>query len=181
LKYIFSNDQFYDPLLFFYGWHKIQLLENGIAVWEREDIPILPANLPRKEIPLYQRLMFGILPPGALLASIIAVSAGYWRLPFLLLGEALGMRPRFERLYDRLSWPFRTFWQTVDRRLLSASVLPANGHGRPPRWQLFIHLCLRRFRRWSKPPSPSARQVRTALVGAIVFLLVVLIGLRELL
>ena len=178
LKYIFSNDQFYDPLLFFYGWHKIQLLENGIAVWEREDIPILPANLPRKEIPLYQRLMFGILPPGALLASIIAVSAGYWRLPFLLLGEALGMRPRFERLYDRLSWPFRTFWQTVDRRLLSASVLPANGHGRPPRWQLFIHLCLRRFRRWSKPPSPSARQVRTALLGAIVFLLVVLIGLR---
>lgn len=178
LKYIFSNDQFYDPLLFFYGWHKIQLLENGIAVWEREDIPILPETLPRKEIPLYQRLMFGILPPGALLISALAVSAGYWRIPFLLIGEALGMRPRFERFYVRVSGPFHTFWNALDHRLLTASALPNTSHGRPPRWQLFIHLCLRRFRRWSKPPSPSARQVRTALLMAIVLLVLLLIGVR---
>lgn len=178
LKYIFSNDQFYDPLLFFYGWHKIQLLENGIAVWEREDIPILPEALPRKEIPLYQRLMFGILPPAALVLSALAVSADYWWIPFLLIGEALGMRPRFERFYERLAQPFRRFWTVVDHRLLAASALPSNGHGRPPRWQLFIHLCLRRFRRWSKPPSPSARQVRTALLIALVCLVLVFFGLR---
>lgn len=178
LKYIFSNDQFYDPLLFFYGWHKIQLLENGIAVWEREDIPILPEVLPRKEIPLYQRFMFGLLPPGALLLSVLAVSAGYWRIPLLFMGEALGMRPRFERFYDRISWPFRTFWQALDRRLLAASALPSNGHGRPPRWQLLIHLCVRRLRRRMQPPSPSARQVRTGLLLAIIVLLLVLIGTR---
>ncbi|MCE7979935.1 MAG: hypothetical protein DYG89_01985 [Caldilinea sp. CFX5] len=178
LKYIFSNDKFYDPLLFFYGWHQIQLLENGIAVWEREDIPILPEELPRKEIPLYQRLMFGLLPPGTLLLSLLTVSAGYWRLPFLLAGEMVGMRPHMERLYARLARPFHAFWTALDRRLLTAAVLSPTEHGRPPRWQLFIHLCMRRFRRWSQPASPSARQVRTALLAAIVVLLLVLIGLR---
>jgi len=178
LKYIFSNDQFYDPLLFFYGWHRIQLLENGIAVWEREDIPILPAVLPRKEIPLYQRLMFGILPPTALVLSLLAVSASYWRIPFLLLGEALGMRPHFERIYDRLSRPFRLFWQLLDRRMLAAAHLPSNGHSRAPRWQLWVHLYVRRFRRWSKPPSPSARQVRTTLLLTLILVVLAVGGWR---
>ena len=32
LKYIFSNDKFYDPLLYFCGWQRLQQLENGIMV-----------------------------------------------------------------------------------------------------------------------------------------------------
>lgn len=178
LKYIFSNDQFYDPLLFFYGWHKIQLLENGIAVWERADIPVLPEVLPRKEIPLYQRLMFGILPPLALLFSLLAATAGYWRVPFLLVGEALGMRPWFERLHRRLVFPIDWVWGKIDRRLLAASSLAADVRGRAPRWQLYMHLWLRRFRRRVKPASTTARQVRTALLLAIVLVGSVVIGLR---
>lgn len=54
LKFIFSNDRFYDPLLFFNGWHRLGRLENGIEVWEREDIAPLPERLPRKTWPLVQ-------------------------------------------------------------------------------------------------------------------------------
>ncbi|MBX3010737.1 MAG: hypothetical protein KF832_04485 [Caldilineaceae bacterium] len=178
LKYVFSNDQFYDPLLFFYGWHKIQLLENGIAVWERADIPILPEALPRKEIPRYQRLMFGILPPGALLFAMLAVSAPYWQIPLLFLGEALGLRAQAGHRYDRLARPWRRLWQLLDRWLWAASALPSPLRYRPPRWQLLIHLWRRRVRRWSKPPSPSARRVRTAVLLLGITLLLTFGGLR---
>ena len=73
LKYIFSNDAFYDPLLYFSGWHQVGRLENNIIVWEREDIPPLPEVLPRQEIPMWQRLFWGTLPLTAISAALIAV------------------------------------------------------------------------------------------------------------
>ncbi|MDX1522174.1 MAG: hypothetical protein R3264_11140, partial [Anaerolineae bacterium] len=78
LKFIFSNDQFYDPLLYFYGWHRLQTLENGIVVWERSGIPPLPEVLPRREIPLYQRWMFGLLPFTALCLAILTATSPFW-------------------------------------------------------------------------------------------------------
>ena len=39
LKYIFSNDKFYDPVLFFCGWQRLSQLENGIMVWEKLNVP----------------------------------------------------------------------------------------------------------------------------------------------
>ncbi|CAN5428283.1 membrane protein [soil metagenome] len=178
LKYIFSNDQFYDPLLFFDGWHRLQFLENGIAVWEREDTPVLPEVLPRREIPRYQRLMFGILPPLALILSVIAVTAVYWQIPFLLLGEALGTRPYFERFYLRLSRPFHKFWQAIDKRMLDASHLTDAKQGRAPRWQLYLRLFVRRSRRRMRTPTPTARHVRMALLSFTLLLSLILIGWR---
>lgn len=70
LKFIFANDKFYEPLLFFLGWDKISRLENNIVVWERPDVPPLPDLLPRSNIPAFQRFMWGTLP---LLAFFIAV------------------------------------------------------------------------------------------------------------
>jgi hypothetical protein len=70
LKYVFSNDQFYDPLLFFSGWHQLGRLENGIQVWEREDVPPLPNRLPRRTLPLFERVAWGTLPPLAFLAAL---------------------------------------------------------------------------------------------------------------
>ncbi len=172
LKYIFSNDQFYDPLLFFYGWHKIQLLENGIAVWERSSIPILPEVLPRREIPLYQRLMFGILPPLALVLSVLVVTAKYWKIPILLIGETLGMRPVFERWYDRLAQPLQWLWANIDKRLWRASQMKNGAKGRAPRWQLYMRLVLRRFRHRLKPASATARHVRVALLALILLVIV---------
>jgi hypothetical protein len=62
LKYIFSNDRFYDPILYFMGWHRVKLLSNGIMVWERSDVSTLPAVLPKKDIPQYQKLLWGVIP-----------------------------------------------------------------------------------------------------------------------
>ena len=62
LKYVFSNDKFYEPVLHFNGWTKVQTLENNIIVWEYPDVPPLQKYLPSKNIPKVQRLMWGILP-----------------------------------------------------------------------------------------------------------------------
>lgn len=66
LKYVFSNDAFYDPLLHFTGWTRLNRLGNGIVVWEKPDIPPLPLVLPRRDIPPLHALMWGLLPPLAL-------------------------------------------------------------------------------------------------------------------
>ena len=62
LKFVFSNDKFYEPVLYFSGWNRVQQLENNIVLWENPDIKPLPSILPRKEIPTYQKYMWGILP-----------------------------------------------------------------------------------------------------------------------
>lgn len=62
LKFIFSNDKFYDPILYFAGWERVQRLENGIMVWQKQDIPPLPTVLPRKDLPKVIKLWWGIMP-----------------------------------------------------------------------------------------------------------------------
>ena len=62
LKFVFSNDQFYDPILYFSGWHRVKRLTNGVMVWERSDVSPLPSVLPKKDIPLYQKIWWGISP-----------------------------------------------------------------------------------------------------------------------
>lgn len=69
LKYVFSNDKFYDPILYFCGWHRLSQLENGIMVWEKLNVPPLSKILPFEDVPLWQKLMWGIIP---LLTVIIA-------------------------------------------------------------------------------------------------------------
>lgn len=62
LKFIFSNDKFYDPLLYFAGWERVQRLENGIVLWQKTDVSPIPAYTLTKKFPQYQVLMWGILP-----------------------------------------------------------------------------------------------------------------------
>lgn len=69
LKYIFSNDKFYDPLLFFCGWQRLQQLENGIMVWEKLNVPPLPKVLAKDETSRSLNLMWATIP---LLTVIIA-------------------------------------------------------------------------------------------------------------
>lgn len=65
LKFIFSNDKFYDPILYFAGWERVQRLENGIMIWQKHDVPPLPSYLPKKDMPQYQKIMWGMLPVSA--------------------------------------------------------------------------------------------------------------------
>lgn len=75
LKFIFSNDKFYDPLLYFTGWERVQRLENGIMVWQKHDIPPLSSIIPRKYIQPYQAKMWAVLPVSsfAILVFLIII------------------------------------------------------------------------------------------------------------
>ena len=72
LKFVFSNDTFYDPLLFANGWHRVETLINGVVVWERADITPLPDTLPISELPIWQRILWGVLPLTAVAMAIVA-------------------------------------------------------------------------------------------------------------
>jgi hypothetical protein len=62
LKYIFSNDKFYDPILYFCGWQRLQQLENGIMVWEKLNVPPLPKIIPKEEVSRTLKIMWGVIP-----------------------------------------------------------------------------------------------------------------------
>ena len=159
LKFIFSNDQFYDPLLYFSGWHRLQLLENGIMVWEREDIPPLPEVLPRKEIPIYQRIMWGIIPMSAILTALMAMSEPLWGPSLYRLFRFLGRPAEMRKIGRLFGWPKR-FWHWLDKWLKRWSSLPDNDDSNEVRWQVWLDW-LQRLPHL-KPASPTAQQVRSA-------------------
>jgi hypothetical protein len=71
LKYIFVHDPYYEPLLTFVGWRKIETFNNGsITAWSKEDVP--PAHrIESDAIPApWEGLMWGILPIGVSLLAI---------------------------------------------------------------------------------------------------------------
>lgn len=71
LKYIFSNDKFYDPILYFCGWQRLQLLENGIMVWEKLNVPPLPVILPKEQTPVFLNIMWGFIPMITVLLAFV--------------------------------------------------------------------------------------------------------------
>jgi hypothetical protein len=71
LKYIFVHDPYYEPLLTFVGWRKIETFNNGdITAWSKEDVP--PAHRIQSDaIPApWQGLLWGILPIGVSFLAI---------------------------------------------------------------------------------------------------------------
>ncbi|GLR19081.1 hypothetical protein [Portibacter lacus] len=96
LKYIFSNDKFYDPILYFCGWQRLRQLENGIMVWERLNIPPVSSILPKDKIPQWLKLHWGIIPfLTVLIAFILNIQ--------MLLVNAL--KTRIKALPDFLKYP----------------------------------------------------------------------------
>ncbi|GAA0502079.1 hypothetical protein [Deinococcus depolymerans] len=73
LKFVYAASPVLDPLLFLHGWHAIGTLENGVVVWEREDVPPLPARLPRSVLPRWAALLWGAGPLACLLAALLVV------------------------------------------------------------------------------------------------------------
>lgn len=70
LKYVFSNDRFYDPLLYFNGWNRTIRLENGIMVWEKGNISTIKPVVPKALSTLLKRA-WGILPVGSLCLAVL--------------------------------------------------------------------------------------------------------------
>ncbi len=71
LKWVFLRDPYYEPLLVFAGWRKVDDLEDKtITVWSKEDVPpATPINAPQIP-PHWQGLMWGTLP---ICSSILAI------------------------------------------------------------------------------------------------------------
>lgn len=71
LKYIFSNDKFYDPILYFSGWQRLRQLQNGIMVWERLNVPPISSILYKDDVAKWQKIIWGILPFLTLIIAFI--------------------------------------------------------------------------------------------------------------
>lgn len=69
LKYVFSNDRYYDPLLFYSGWNRTIRLENGIMVWEKGNISTIQPIKPTELNPMLKKL-WGILPVSTLIVAM---------------------------------------------------------------------------------------------------------------
>jgi hypothetical protein len=170
LKFVFSADRFYDPLLRFSGWHRIGTLENGIVVWERADVAPLPAVTAEREIPGWQRLLWGTIP---LTAIILALLALLWH----AAGRPLPMRAAVAvRFVVDGSWnaTLGRLWGWCDRRLAGVAGRIVDGPPTPTRWQSWQPVLERAGRRVVAPARPARRRVQAAaVVAAMVATLVV--------
>jgi len=72
LKWVFARDSYYEPLLFFAGWRKVDNLEDRtINVWAKDDVPpATPVNSPQMP-PQWQGIMWGILPMASCILAIL--------------------------------------------------------------------------------------------------------------
>lgn len=106
LKYIFVNDAFYEPLLHFAGWVRLGALENNVQVWERADVPPLPAAIPQQDYPDWQRLMWGIVPPGSLVVALLV---------FTLTPMGKPARDSELTMPENKGGDWQIWWQYLDR------------------------------------------------------------------
>ncbi len=100
LKYVFVHDSYYEPLLTFVGWRKIETFNNGdITAWSKEDVPpahkIESGAMPEP----WQGLLWGTLPIGvSFLAILLELLLPAKRSAYLELGLSLRAEPA-ERHY----------------------------------------------------------------------------------
>jgi hypothetical protein len=65
LKYVFVHDSYYEPLLTFVGFRKIETFDRGqVTAWSKDDVP--PAHrIDSDAMPApWEGLLWGILPMG---------------------------------------------------------------------------------------------------------------------
>jgi len=74
LKWVLVRDPYYEPLLSFGGWRKVDDLEDKtISIWSKDDVPpAMPVNAPQIP-PLWQGLLWGTLPMFSSILAIVLV------------------------------------------------------------------------------------------------------------
>ncbi len=74
LKWVFVKDPYYEPLLVFSGWRRVDDLENRtIAIWTQDGIPpATPINSPQRPL-LWAGLLWGTLPIGSSVLAMLLV------------------------------------------------------------------------------------------------------------
>ncbi|WP_417886534.1 hypothetical protein [Zunongwangia sp.] len=104
LKYIFSNDKFYDPILYFSGWQRLQQLENGIMVWEKLNVPPISKILPKDDVPVFLKIMWGTIPVTTVLLAFFINIQFIW---YQTLKIKLPPKPdflKFKTPYNNFNW-----------------------------------------------------------------------------
>ncbi|MCB4799413.1 hypothetical protein [Neotamlana laminarinivorans] len=96
LKYIFSNDKFYDPILYFCGWQRLRQLENGIMVWERLNIPPVSEILPKEDVAKWLKIHWGIMPFLTVIVAFILNIQMLW---------VIMLKTRFKPIPEFLKFP----------------------------------------------------------------------------
>jgi len=154
LKYVFSNDTFYDPLLASLGWRELGPLENAIVVWEKNDIAPLPANLPERQVPNWQRIMWGLVPPTAISLAILVLIGSLFTRFVPPVGAPVGYRR------GPLGW--------LDRLLDRVAALCNGAGSKEPRRERTDRLIATARGRLARPISVARRMLRLALLAMIV-------------
>lgn len=74
LKWVFVHDPYYNPLLAFAGWRRVDSLDdNTIAVWGKDGVPpAVPLNAPQMP-PEWQGIMWGICPFGSSILAMLVL------------------------------------------------------------------------------------------------------------
>ncbi len=74
LKWVFVKDPFYEPLLVFSGWRRVDdLEERTITIWAKDDVPPASPISSLREPPQWQGLLWGILPMASCLLAMLLV------------------------------------------------------------------------------------------------------------
>jgi hypothetical protein len=74
LKYVFIRDRYYEPMVSFAGWRKIDTYDNGlITVWEKDDVPVATKIESNAVPPVWQGIAWGLFPIGSSIAALFLV------------------------------------------------------------------------------------------------------------
>jgi hypothetical protein len=101
LKWVFVRDPYYEPLLVFGGWRKVDDLEDRtITVWSKDDVPPAVAMNAPQIPPRWQGLLWGTLPIGSSIFAMLLVLIPEKRWQRRLVVQPAGVRqtPLFQRL-----------------------------------------------------------------------------------
>jgi hypothetical protein len=80
LKYVFVHDSYYDPILTFAGWRKIDDFNHGeTTVWTTLGVPKATKIPSPLEPPVWQGIMWGIVPFGTSIVTIILAWVAFRR------------------------------------------------------------------------------------------------------
>ena len=74
LKWIFIRDRYYEPIVTFAGWRKVDAFNNGlITLWAKDDVP--PATRIESNVrpPAWQGILWGILPFGSSVLALFVI------------------------------------------------------------------------------------------------------------
>jgi hypothetical protein len=171
LKYVFSNDDFYSPLLDASGWTPIGTLDDGVAVWERADVAPLPTATVSQQGPLWQRLMWGIIPPGSIVSAILTLAWALLGFPLPRLRGHTSLStsplPKTKRPTMRQALA-RRIDAVLDRAVARVPYAESPVPRQELRW-LPGRAVLPTLRRWGRSAvSPSRRKWQALVVLAIV-------------